>query len=55
MTGDRLGESFGPVLAAAQANGGWAFERLWNAYIGPVTGYRGRARGRGRGPRLGPR
>lgn len=39
MTGDRLGESFDSVLAAARAGGGWAFERLWNAYVRPVTGY----------------
>jgi RNA polymerase sigma factor (sigma-70 family) len=39
MAGDRLGESFDSVLAAAQADAGWAFERLWHAYAGPVTGY----------------
>lgn len=39
MAGDRLGESFETVLAAARAGSGWAFERLWRAYAGAVTGY----------------
>jgi RNA polymerase sigma-70 factor (ECF subfamily) len=36
---DRLGEQFEPVLAAAQVGAGWAAERLWVAYAGPVAGY----------------
>lgn len=39
MSSDRLGESFDSVLVAAQAGAGWALERLWRAFSGPVAGY----------------
>lgn len=39
MGHDRLGDTFDTVLPAAQAGAGWAFERLWLTYAGPVTGY----------------
>lgn len=39
MGRDRLGHGFDTVLAAAKAGSGWAFERLWEGYAGPVTGY----------------
>lgn len=34
-----LGAVFEDVLAAAQANAPWAFERLYRAYAAPVAGY----------------
>ena len=39
MGSDRIGAGFDAVLAAAQAGGGWAFERLWEAYAASVAGY----------------
>ena len=36
---DRLGAGFDGVLAAAQEESGWAFERLWHAFAPSVTGY----------------
>lgn len=39
MGRDRLGSVFDDVLAAARAGAGWAFERLWETYAGPVAGY----------------
>ena len=34
-----LGGAFEDVLAAAQANAGWAFTRLYESLASPVTGY----------------
>lgn len=39
MSRDRLGDAFDAVLAAAQADAGWALERLWQTYAGVVAGY----------------
>lgn len=39
MGRNRVGEQFESVLLAAQAGGGWAAERIWLAYAGPVAGY----------------
>lgn len=36
---DSIGESFDQVLAAAQANAPWAFNRLYQAFAGKVAGY----------------
>lgn len=35
----RVGVAFAEVLAAAQADAPWAYERLYAAYGGPVAGY----------------
>ncbi|MDQ3980301.1 MAG: RNA polymerase sigma factor [Actinomycetota bacterium] len=34
-----LGAAFADVLAAAQANAGWAYQRLFEAHARPVAGY----------------
>src|SRR5436190_17222995 len=35
----RIGPAFDSVLAAAQGDAPWAYERLWRAYAAPIASY----------------
>ncbi len=35
----RIGPAFESVLAAAQGDSAWAYERLWRAYAAPIASY----------------